>query len=66
MYKVCMEWEGEYVSLHPKPISICCSIDRRIRELSRKHTEEIPNAKIRQKVLMDGGGAESILTYTLK
>lgn len=55
MYKVCMEWKGEYVSLHLRPVSIYCSIDRRIRVLSRKCTEEIPNAKTRHNVLMGRG-----------
>lgn len=54
-WEVCMEWKGEYICLHPRPISIYCSIVGRIRELSRKYTEEIPNAKIRWNILTEEG-----------
>lgn len=64
MYKVCMEWKAEYESLHLRPISVYCSINRRIRELSRKYTGEIPKDKA--KLTDEGVWGESILTYMHK
>lgn len=60
-YKVCVRLKGEYVSLHPRPISIYFSTDRRMSKLSRKYT-----CKGKMKCTDKGGGKKSILTYMLK